>query len=362
MAALRIGIDARSLLEAHPSGVSQYTQAVLLALAQLPERTATLVLFTAGRHVNTQRVEALLRYPKIEWHHLPWPNKLLHTATLLGIAPKLAAVLKGVDVIFLPNWHFFPQDAQVPYVLTIHDCTTQLYPQLLSRKRKLWHQLLGQRRLVAGAKHLITVSHTTQKDVQQCFAVPAERMTTIWSGAPEPVVSQIVPHLPKRYVLALGTLEPRKNSQTLLQAMRSVHAKDPDLELVMVGDRGWQSISSEQYIGYRNEAEKWYLLEHAQALVYPSLYEGFGFPPLEAFQVGVPVIASFTGALTEICGDAALYINPYSSSDLAAAITTLTQDAQLREHYIAAGKQRVQQFNWQDTAKRTLQVLEQAVY
>lgn len=362
MADLRIGIDARSLLEAHPSGVSQYTQALLLALAQLPERTATLCLFTAGRKVDTQRVEALLKYSKIEWQHLGWPNKLLHLATLLGLAPKIEQILNSVDVMFLPNWHFFPHHSTVPYVLTIHDCTTQLYPQLLSRKRKLWHQLLGQRRLVANAKQLITVSKTTQQDVEKSFGVSSRRITTIWSGAPQPIELQSVPNLPERYVLALGTLEPRKNSQTLLQAMQTVREQDPDLQLVMVGDRGWQSISGEHYIGYRNEAEKWYLLEHAQALVYPSLYEGFGFPPLEAFQVGTPVIASFTGALPEICGDAALYVNPYSSSDLATAITTLVHDTTLREQLITAGKQRVKQFNWNKTAQHTLQVLEQAVY
>lgn len=360
--ALRIGIDARSLLEAHPSGVSQYTQSLLEALLQLPNRSATLCLFTAGQQVNTAKVEQLAKAANVEWKHLAWPNKILHSATLLHLAPSIEQVLGGVDVMFLPNWHFFPHRKTVPYVLTIHDCTTQLYPQLLSGKRKLWHQLLGQKRLVQRARHLIAVSDTTKQDVQNYFGITDERITTIWSGAPHPVTPQPVSGLPKKYILALGTLEPRKNSPALLQAMQQVRQMDPELELVMVGDRGWQSISGEHYIGYRNEAEKWYLLQQAQALVYPSLYEGFGFPPLEAFQVGTPVLASFTGALPEVCGEAALYVNPYAVRDIAQSIYTIVHDQSLRNRLTTAGKKRVQAFDWQRTAARTLQVLEQSVY
>ena len=114
--------------------------------------------------------------------------------------------------------------------------------------------------------------------------------------------------------------------------------------------------------GYVSEGEKWYILQHAQALVYVSLYEGFGFPPLEAWQVGVPVIASATGAIPEICGPAALYVNPYSGRDLAHAVTAVTTDQALRSQLISAGQERVTQFRWENAARQTLQVLQQAVY
>ncbi|MFA6475197.1 MAG: glycosyltransferase family 1 protein [Patescibacteria group bacterium] len=329
---MRIGIDARSLLEPHPSGVSFYTQQLIRALLALPDRTDTLVLFTSGWS------KPKLEFPsEVEWHHLPWPNKLFHGLSLFGLAPKIDRILGGVDVLFLPNWNFFPHSRKIPYVLTVHDCALYLYPHLLSRKQRLWHRLIQPTRLMKQAKHIITVSQSTQQDVK------TNHVTTILSGPPQRVASALVPNLPDNYVVMFGGRDARKNIPVL-----------PNINVVIIGDGS--------PLGYLTEAQKWYVLEHAQALVYPSLYEGFGFPPLEAWQAGVPVIASFAGAIPEICGQAALYVNPYSNHDIQLAVTTVLQDERLRTRLIEAGKEQLKKFSWEQTARDTLRVLRQAVY
>ncbi|MBI4407252.1 MAG: glycosyltransferase family 4 protein [Candidatus Kerfeldbacteria bacterium] len=341
---MRIGIDARPLLEPYPSGVSVYTAELLLALLALPERQDTLCLFTAGWTVPTDRLKPFLNYPHVEWQHLNIPNKLF----ALHLAPKLDRVLGKVDVLFTPNWNFTPVSRACPVVLTVHDCAIALYPQLLSRKQKLWHTLIRPKAQLRRARSLIAVSDTTRTDVIAHYQFPADRITTIHSAAPTPVEPITVPGLPDKYVVVIGTGERRKN----LAAIQAAHIHLP---IIRVGDHTGP-------YGYLSAGEKWYVLQHAQALVYISLYEGFGFPPLEAFQAGVPVVASCAGAIPEICGSAALYVNPYSSSDVTNAVNTVIADQTVRAQLIAAGTAQLKLFNWQTAARATLQVLHQAVY
>lgn len=339
---MRLGIDARSLLESHPSGVSLYTAELLRALLTLPERQDTICLFTSGWNVPTDRLEPFLAYPQVEWKHLPIPNKLF----ALHLAPKIDRVLGGIGVLFTPNWNFTPVSRDCPVILTVHDCSVQLYPHLLSAKQRWWHRLIQPTKQLKRAQHIIAVSETTRTDFIQHFQVPKRRITTIYSGAPTPVKPVLVSHLPNEYVVAIGTGEGRKNIELIRQTALP-------LPVVVIGE------TAAGY-GYLSAGEKWYVLRHAQALVYVSLYEGFGFPPLEAWQASVPVIASATGAIPEICGSAALYVNPYSANDIASAIRAMLSDALLRSQLIAAGHERLKQFQWEQTARATLQVLHQA--
>lgn len=340
---MRVGIDARALLEPHPSGVSVYTAELLHALLALPERQETVCLFTSGWQVPLDRIQPLLRYPQVEWKHLRLPNKLF----ALQLAPKLDQVLGQVDVLFTPNWNFTPVSRHCPLVLTVHDCAVSWYPHLLSLKQRLWHQLIRPAALVQRARKIIAVSEVTRQDVITQFAVPAERITTIYSGPPTPAQPVSVHHLPSRYVAVIGTGGGRKNIDLIQQV-------NWPLPVVVIGDTAGG-------YGYLSAGEKWYVLQHAQALVYISLYEGFGFPPLEAMACGVPVIASCAGAIPEICGPAALYVNPYSAVDVSHAVQTVVSDTSLRAQLIAAGKARLHTFAWQRTARQTLQVLQQAV-
>lgn len=337
---MRLGIDARSLLEPYPSGVSLYTTELIQALLALPDFTDTICLFTSGWNVPVGRLQPLLKHPRVEWQHRRVPNKLV----ALHLIKPIDQVLQSIDVLFVPNWNFLPVRKNCPIVLTVHDCSVQLYSQLLSPKQLWWHRLIRPATQLRRARHIISVSETTSRDCLQYYGVEQNRLTTIYSGAPTPVAPIPVASLPERYMVAIGTGGGRKNIDLVKQS----HLPLP---VVMIGEDG-----------YLSPGEKWHVLQHASALLYVSLYEGFGFPPLEAWQAGVPVIASAVGAIPEICGPAALYINPYSSTDLVTAVTTVLTDTALRQQLITSGQERVKQFQWEKTARATLQVLHQSTY
>jgi len=369
---MRIGIDARSLAEPYPSGISVYTAQTITALAQLAT-TDTLCLFSSGWSQPVQRFSELKRYSNIEWHHLAWPNKIWHAAAYAGLSPMVDDVLGGVDVMFAPNLHILPIHPTIPLVTTVHDLSFVLYPQFLSWRRRLWHQAVHPAKLLHQAKRIITVSDSTRQDVLQYYSVAPEQVTTIYSGVPDVAPAEAFIGLPDQYVLFLSTLEPRKNLSTLLQAFRTFCQRYPtsSMQLVVIGSPGWKSAElvkqlrttdRVQYFGYVTPGQKTTALQQAQALIYPSIDEGFGLPPLEALQLGVPVVASRVGALPEVLGNAALYIDPYVIVDWVEALHTITTDQTIRQALITAGQARVQRFNWRTTAEHTLRVLHQAVY
>lgn len=369
---MRIGIDARSLAEPYPTGISTYTTQTIQALANLGTND-TFCLFSSGRSRPAQQFAELQQHKNIEWHHLAWPNKVWHAAAYSGVSPTIDRLLGGVDVLFAPNLHFLPVSANVPLVLTMHDLSFVLYPQFLSWQRRLWHQAVQPGKTLHRAQQVITVSNSTRQDVMQQYDLPANQVVTIYSGVPDSVPAEPLPGLPDKYVLFLSTLEPRKNLITLLDAFalfRRQHPTSP-LELVVIGSPGWKSTNvvkrlhttaGVHYFGYVTPGQKTAALQHAQALVYPSIYEGFGLPPLEALRWNVPVLASRVGALPEVLGEAALYVDPYAVVDWAQALYTIATDEQLRQTLIAAGKNRLGQFDWHTTAEQTLRVLHQAVY
>ena len=368
---MRIGIDGRSLLETEPSGVSIYTSELIRALAHAPEvaQRHTLHIFVSGAQLEQKSLAWLEALPKTTVHRLPWPNKLFHTAALFGLAPKIDRVCGGVDVMFAPNWHVLPLTQQCPLVLTVHDMAYTLYPQFLSWRRKLWHVAVRPELVMRRAKRIIAVSQATAASLADRDG-SADHVTVIHSGVPSLPPAEPVARLPKHYVVCVGTLEPRKNLATVLAAFAQFHKAQPhsQLQLVLLGARGWrtrtiqQSLQTEpgiHYLGYVTPGEKRFVIERAAALFYPSIYEGFGFPPLEALALGTPVIASTAGALPEILQRSAWYCNPYSTQELVTLFTTIDQQPRTQPAYYQPDWQRL---TWQSTAAATLRVLEQAVY
>lgn len=367
---MRIGIDGRSLLENEPSGVSIYTSELIRALAYLPAtgQAHTWHIFLSGLKWPQQTLAWLNALPNTSVHHLSWPNKVFHTAALLGVAPKLNVICGGVDVWFAPNWHVLPLSADVPLVLTVHDLSYRLYPQFLSWRRKLWHSAVQPERVMRRARQIIAVSQATASSLPQ--TVSAKSVSIIHSGIPTLPTAEPIPNLPTHYIVCVATLEPRKNLASVLQAFQRYRVSNPNsqLQLVLLGARGWRNRSMQQhllqssavqYLGYITAGQKRYVLERAAALFYPSIYEGFGFPPLEALALGTPVVASNTGALPEILQRSAWYCNPYSIQELTTLLASF--DSAPRQHppYYQADWQ---QLDWDKTAQATLRVLEQAVY
>jgi len=253
-------------------------------------------------------------------------------------------------------------------VLTIHDITPILFPGWHVWQSRFMHRWIFPR-IVARADHLITVSETTKNDVARVLH-PAVPMSPI------PLAAKKLPAPKKRlldapYILCVSTLEPRKNLDMLLTAFTALRKNGSSLNLVLVGKVGWhakellakiQQSPVRAYIhlpGFTSDEElsSWYA--HARLAVYPSLYEGFGLPLLEAMGAGVPLICSDIPSTREVAGDAVLYVSPKDPRELAHAIDMLLTDSDLAARLQQKAQARAAQFSWEETARQTWAVYEQ---
>ena len=217
-------------------------------------------------------------------------------------------------------------------------------------------------RILKRADGLIAVSENTRQDAIRLIGIKPERIRTIHSGVPEQYFDAKPSARAKPYVLFVGTVEPRKNLDTLLDAWRSVR---PDLrehfDLVIAGPQGWNSASTmarvrqeATYLGYVPEAEMPGLVAGASLFVYPSLYEGFGFPLVQAMAANVAVLVSRTSCLPEIAGDAAAFVDPLSLSDMTAQLTRLLESSEERSKLAQLGRARAERYRWERCARESL--------
>lgn len=371
---MRIGIDCRTLQEGQPSGVSVYTRHAVDALLQLPQMQAhTVVLFVNAYHFSAPWITELQHTwsgPQVEWRIRRVPNKVVTVGEVLCGFPSTQWMFGDVDVIWVPSMQFFPvlRAPSAPVVLTIHDVSFLRYPDCLSVKGRLWHQLLYPKRFVRRAVHLIAVSEHTARDVEQSYDVPKEKISVVYPGLHAKVDNRAATPLVEPLIVSLSTIEPRKNIHTLLDAFEQVRVTHPTARLVVAGAAGWKSTPLIQrmnaqpgveYRGYISEQEKAVLLLEASVFVYPSLYEGFGFPPLEAQQYGVPVVAGSHSSLAEVLGDSALRVDVLDVHSVSRAINHLLNDETLRAQLVARGLENVKRFSWEQTAEGIFAILQQ---
>jgi glycosyltransferase involved in cell wall biosynthesis len=245
---------------------------------------------------------------------------------------------------------------------TLHDLTSLLMPELHTRGNIRADRSFFDR-IVHRADALIAVSENTRQDAIRLLGIAPEKITTIHSGIPESYSSAVPTKRERPYVLYVGSIEPRKNLATLLDAWKQVKSDlRRQFELVIAGPAGWSSeatiarIRAEAtYIGYVPEPDLPGLVAGAMAFAYPSLYEGFGFPVAQAMAAGVPVVTSNTSCLPEIAGDAALLADPRSPGEIAAALTRILESESVRADLSARGRARAQQYRWETCAEHSLE-------
>ena len=307
------------------------------------------------------------------------PNARLLTFDLRGMPksrlarPMTAAAyvawmrLANCDVVFGANY-FLPRLHSAiakRRVITIHDLTYKRHPELL-QKETLHNLSAHMQREIAMADAIVCVSESTRRDLLHYYQVDPSRAITIHSGLAMPSSYLPVEGLPKRYVLFVSTIEPRKNLGVLLDAFERI--RDYDGSLVIVGKVGWKSESLVPrlrgkrivHLDYLDAPRLATVYRDADAFVLPSIYEGFGFPLLEAMAHGVPSIASQTSSLPEIGGDAALYFDPMDSHELEAQLRRVLSDNALRTTLAERGRARAAEFSWQRAGEQTLNVVRRA--
>ncbi|MBI2410288.1 MAG: glycosyltransferase family 4 protein [Candidatus Kerfeldbacteria bacterium] len=371
---MRIGIDCRSLQEPQPSGVSVYTRELLHALVQLPEAAQHEFVFflnaysLRGGSPLLASLQAEFPQSNIHWSVRNVPSKCFTLAQSFFSRPSIAWMFGNVDVVFLSNIDFFPvRDTRVPVVLTVHDLSFEKYRECFSLKSRLrYRYFLHPRQFVKRAAAIIAVSQHTKSDLVSLYKTPEEKISVIYPGLREAMVRPYKNEQRQKYILSIATIEPRKNFDTLLEAFALLRQKHPVMRLVIAGGFGWKSahtlrrmkeIPGVEYLGYVDDAKKEQLYAGASVFVYPSFYEGFGFPPLEAQGRGVPVIAGLHSSLPEVLGESALYADVFDVHSLTRAMDHLMTDHSLRTNYITKGKENSKRFSWQQSAQQTLELL-----
>lgn len=361
-----IAVDLRSLHTSEFSGVESYTVHVLGQLLET-DRNTVYKLFYNG---YSQKKFEYFHFINAQYIQTRIPNRILNVSLKLFGYPKLENLIGSENTLFLPNWNMLAVRPDTKVVLTVHDLSAQLMPEYYGLKSRIWHKLINIPKLINRADKLIAVSEFTKMTLVEKMHVPAHKITVAPLGVdhenyqPDLDVDKLRDvrnnyNLPGNFILFIGTVEPRKNLSRLIEAFELI---DEPISLVIAGKLGWKynallkQIENSpkrrfiKLIGYVPEADKPFILKLARVFAWPSLFEGFGLPVLEAMAVGTPVVTSNVSSLPEIAGDSALLVNPYNVEDIALAMSTLHTDEIVREMYIAKGLRRSQEFSWEKCA------------
>jgi glycosyltransferase involved in cell wall biosynthesis len=371
---LRIGFDATSAAR-QGAGIGRITREVLRALAPLDRANQYRLIYAAPPGERTIPLPPL--GPNFKTRRLPfddlWLARLWHRAQV----PLPVNWLTGpIDLFHAPDFTLPPVSRGTRTLLTVHDLSFIRDPQAaLPVLRAYLNRVVP--RSVARATHVIADSHATRDDLVALFGTAPEKVSVIYSGvnaqfrpitdpAALSAVRQRYQLGPSAFVLAVGTLQPRKNYARLIQAV----ARQPDaaLRLVIVGGKGWlyDEIFAEvvrsgmeqrvTFTGFAADDDLPALYSAARVVAYPSTYEGFGLPILEAFACGTPVVTSNVSCLPEVAGGAALLADPTDVDALAAALHQAASDEALRARLIALGHARAVEFNWDKAAQQLLRI------
>ena len=377
---MHLGIDAH-LLSFVPgyrrAGVSQYTEQLVRRLARLVPAGGDHLTVYVGRSAPAGGFVP----PGVDWRRslLPTERAMARIAWEQAVAP-LTTARAGLDALLCPV-NVVPLAGAVPSVVTVHDLAFLTVPQtFLPAKRRYLRAMT--RLSVHRARRVIAVSAQTKADIVAHFGIAPEKIAVIPNAAdarfapaaPDADLAafRTARGLPERYVLFVGTVEPRKNLTRLLAAFAQLAARDAEIGLAVVGASGWLASDIAplvhtlglgdrvRFTGYvpDDALPRWY--QAATVVCYPSLYEGFGLPVLEAMACGTPVVTSAVGSMAEIARDAALRVEPTDTEAIAAALRQLLDDAPLRARLSDAGLQRARQYSWERTAAETLAVLREA--
>ncbi|MFC1640628.1 glycosyltransferase family 4 protein [Patescibacteria group bacterium] len=374
---MKIGVDIRLFAEGRRSGVEEYTEKILKHLLEIDSENSY-VFFLNAFHAEAgkERIQKLCDRDNVDIKVLNIPNKILNSSFIFLKRPQIDKLLGGLDIFFSPNLMFGSFSSEVKRVLTIHDLSFEVYPEFFSKKQQWWHSVVNPKRQIEESSQIISVSEATKTDLIEIYDVPAEKISVIHSGVKKVQCTKDQAVLDKykikgEYILFFATLEPRKNPLGIISAYERFRTmiNDP-VKMVFAGSKGWLDAKIRKaheaseyhddiiFTGPVSDSEKDVLYASSKMLLYPSLYEGFGFPPLEAMQCGIPVITSSGSSIPEIVGKGALLVDPYDIEGIAQAITELHLDNALREFLIKKSKRCVDRYSWENAARKTLKVLE----
>ncbi len=365
---MQIGINCRSIMKQQRSGIGRYTYSLLSSLGQV-DLANTYYLHGPKGLFDFKRSLPQFSYPNF---------KLCYDFFKSGIGIK-------TDIYHLPCPDTIPR-YQGKLVVTIHDLIARTHPQSHTQETiDLSEQHM--RSIARRADHVICISNSTREDFHRFYQYPRAQSSVVYNGVnhelffpltkqemAQATIDRVAMGVEGRYILTVGTLEPRKNLKGILSAMAVLkQAGDYEGRLVVVGMKGWMSEdlglfikklnleSSVKFLGFISDAQLRLLYAGADIFVFPSFYEGFGFPILESMACGTPVVTSNTSSCVEIAASAAITVDPSDVKGIALAMTRILIDKDLAADLRERGIKRAEEFSFEKTAQETLKVYQQVV-
>lgn len=377
---MKIAVDIRVLMDKQYSGISEYAYYLLKEFLAQNDGNEYIFYYNSFHKLNSK----LFNWcgSRVTFKNTSWPNKIFNYILQKFFAwPKLDSVTGPVDVFWSPHLNFSCFGHQAgKKILTVHDLSFLRYPEFFSYRKNFWHKQLDVKKLISKYDIVVAISENTKIDLMELLNIPEEKIIVIYSGLNKEDLKLDLDQvslfknkhkLNERFIFYLGAIEPRKNVAGLIEAynlLRNRYLPLTDFQLVLAGASGWknkhiykkaaESLYRDdiKFLGYVSREEREWLYNNASLFVYPSYYEGFGFPPLEAMAHGLATITSDVSSLPEVTGDAALIVNPYSILDLARAMETLLLDEELRKIYSEQGLEQSKLFSWPKTAEKYLEL------
>jgi glycosyltransferase involved in cell wall biosynthesis len=377
---MKIGIDIRCLAGVNRTGVEEYTIGFLKRLLAQDSKNEYLLFINSFKKTK-EDLDWLKEYPNVEIRNFGFPNKLLNFAMWFFRWPKIDILLGGVDIFFAPNISFLALSEKCKFVLTMHDLSFERFPEYFSHKRRLWHFVVNPRNLCRRANKILAVSKSTKEDLTMIYGISQDKIEVAHprldiKSFSEPDISidntlKLIRKydLPDEFILFLGTIEPRKNIVSLIKSFEHLKSKGKsyeNLKLVIAGTMGWsyektiQAVGSSPnrndilFTGFITSEDKVIVYKLAKVFIYPSFFEGFGFPPIEAMASGVPVVTSNCSSIPEVVQDAAILIDPYRPAEISMAIELLLEDKILYNDFVQKGKKHVEEMEQQYSKEQML--------
>lgn len=364
---MQIAINCRSFLSKHYTGIGRYAYHLVKSLSEIDNDNEYQLYARKGPFSFNKRL------PRFQ------AGNFITRVDWFDRGP--ARILKNVDVYHFPSPGSLEAPIDAKIVVTVHDVIFKAFPkghtqQTIEAGEEQFANIRGK------ASKIICCSQSTVNDLQKYFQVPAEKIALVYQGVDKSVFyrigkaeEQLVDSVLKEigveapFILSVGTIEPRKNLINLIHAFQALRDKGKfSGKLVVVGMKGWmhddigtliETLNLKQHIiflGYLPDRELRYLYNEAAVFAFPSFYEGFGFPIIEAFCCGAPVVTSNVSSCPEIAQDAALKVDPGSPEDIADAIARMIDDSDLRNILRGRGLKRAEDFDFRKTAHETLGV------
>jgi glycosyltransferase involved in cell wall biosynthesis len=375
---MHIGIDAHAI-GAQQGGNETYIRNLIRALAQLDGANHYTIYLTERRAAHEWNEEFVTAYRNFKIQILPKPTPIVRVPVFLAYELRR----RPVDVLHVQ--FTAPPFCPTPVVATIHDLAFEHLPETFTRRGSMQLKMTV-RRTARRASRIATVSEYSRQDLLKTYKLEPEKVVVTYNG----VESHFTPHadssdeareirarlgVKRDFILAVGSLQPRKNLVRLIQAYSKLRSQRSDFthQLVIVGRKLWLSdeifeeVNRQKWAedviltGYVTDEDLPALYRTATAFVYPSLFEGFGLPPIEAMACGTPVVTSNTSCLPEVTGEAALLIDPLDEQQIADALLRIVGDSDLRTRLRAAGLEQAKRFTWREAAEKTLRLYQESV-